>query len=108
MSGPDKLERRSNYKAVWSALSKDETAAKVHVAGTEDEAELKGSGIGTTKFLLENVGMGRSDVVRDRLRDWSRGPGAGAALSKMDRLRCVGQNVEPRGGKIARVSECGA
>ena len=63
MSGPDKLERRSNYKAVWSALSKDETSAKVHVAGTEDEAELKGSGIGTTKFLLENVGMGRSDVV---------------------------------------------
>ena len=63
MSGPDKLERRSNYKAVWSALSKDETSAKVYVAGTEDEAELKGSGIGTTKFLLENVGTGRSDVV---------------------------------------------
>ena len=63
MSGPDKLERRSNYKAVWSALSKDETSAKVHVAGTEDEAALTGSGIGTTKFLLENVGVGRSDVV---------------------------------------------
>jgi len=63
MSGPDKLERRSNYKAVWSALSKDETSAKIHVAGTEDEAALTGSGIGTAKFLLENVGVGRSDVV---------------------------------------------
>src|ERR1700682_4813039 len=63
MSGPDKLERRSNYKAVWLALSEDEASAKIHVTGTEDEAALTGSGIGTTKFLLENVGAGRSDVV---------------------------------------------
>ena len=63
MSGPDKLERRSNYKAVWSALSENEASAKVHVTGTEDEAELEESGIGTTKFLLENVGVDRSDVV---------------------------------------------
>ena len=57
------LYRRSNYKEVWTALSASEAAAKTHVGGSEDEEELTRSGIGTTNFLLENVGVDSSDVV---------------------------------------------
>src|SRR6266478_1111547 len=57
------LYRRSNYKEVWTALSATEAAAKTHVGGSEDEEELTRSGIGTTNFLLENVGVDSSDVV---------------------------------------------
>ena len=57
------LYRRSNYKEVWTALSASEAAAKTHVGGSEDEGELTRSGIGTTNFLLENVGVDSSDVV---------------------------------------------
>ena len=57
------LYRRSNYKEVWTALSASEAAAKTHVGGSEDEGKLTRSGIGTTNFLLENVGVDSSDVV---------------------------------------------
>jgi len=35
----------------------------VELGGSEDEEELTRSGIGTTNFLLENIGMDSGDVV---------------------------------------------
>lgn len=54
---------RSDYKTVWTALSDSLANAKMHVSGTEDEAALFQSGIGTTEFLVSNVGIERDDVV---------------------------------------------
>ena len=62
-SDPGRHHRRSNYKEVWTTLSATEAAAKTHVAGSEDEEELARSGIGTTNFLLENIGVDSSNVV---------------------------------------------
>jgi len=97
MSGPDKLERRSNYKAVWSALSANEAAAKTHVGGSEDEEELTRSGIGTTNFLLENIGVDSSDVVLEI------GCGIGR-VGKQLASRCrkwIGCDVSPNMLKLA-------
>ncbi len=54
---------RSDYKGVWTALSETLSSAKMHVSGTEDEATIESSGIGTSQFLLQNVGINSSDVV---------------------------------------------
>jgi len=54
---------RSDYKGVWTALSETLSKAKMHVSGTEDEAILGTSGVGTSEFLLNNVGIDTTDVV---------------------------------------------
>lgn len=54
---------RSDYKGVWTALSESLSSAKMHVSGTEDEAVFETSGVGTSQFLLNNVGIRSTDVV---------------------------------------------
>jgi ubiquinone/menaquinone biosynthesis C-methylase UbiE len=54
---------RSQYKAVWSALSDTHDRAKMHVIGTTEEDALIGSGLETTKILQEMVGVGPDDIV---------------------------------------------
>ena len=54
---------RSDYKGVWKTLSQTISGAKLHVSGTEDEATIEESGLGTSQFLLKNVGVKASDVV---------------------------------------------
>lgn len=54
---------RSDYKGVWTALSESLSSAKMHVSGTEDEAIVETSGVGTSDFLLNNVGISSDDVV---------------------------------------------
>lgn len=54
---------RSDYKGVWTALSGSLSSAKMHVSGTEDEAVVEASGVGTSAFLLNNVGIAPTDVV---------------------------------------------
>jgi SAM-dependent methyltransferase len=54
---------RSDYKGVWTALSESLSSAKMHVSGSEDEAVFETSGVGTSQFLLNNVGIRSTDVV---------------------------------------------
>ena len=54
---------RSDYKGTWTALSETLASAKMHVSGTEDEATIETSGVGTSDFLLKNVGINPTDVV---------------------------------------------
>lgn len=54
---------RSDYKGVWTALSKSLSSAKMHVSGTEDEATIETSGVGTSQFLLDHVGITSTDIV---------------------------------------------
>jgi ubiquinone/menaquinone biosynthesis C-methylase UbiE len=54
---------RSDYKGTWTALSETLSSAKMHVSGTEDEATIETSGVGTSQFLLQNVGINPTDVV---------------------------------------------
>ena len=54
---------RSNYKGVWTALSKSLSSAKMHVSGTEDEAIIETSGVGTSQFLFDHVGINSTDIV---------------------------------------------
>jgi len=54
---------RSDYKGTWTALSETLSSAKMHVSGTEDEATIETSGVGTSEFLLQNVGINPTDVV---------------------------------------------
>jgi SAM-dependent methyltransferase len=54
---------RSDYKGVWSELSKTLSSAKLHVSGTEDETTIEQSGVGTSEFLFKNVGIKSSDIV---------------------------------------------
>ena len=96
-SDPGRRHRRSNYKEVWTTLSATEAAAKMHVGGSEDEEELARSGIGTTNFLLENVGVDSSDVVLEI------GSGIGR-VGKQLAPRCrrwIGCDVSPNMLKIA-------
>ena len=96
-SGPGRRHRRSNYKEVWTALSSTEAAAKTHVGGSEDEEELTRSGIGTTNFLLENIGVDSGDVVLEI------GCGIGR-VGKQLASRCrkwIGCDVSPNMLKLA-------
>ena len=54
---------RSDYKGVWTALSKSLSSAKMHVSGTEDEATIETSGVGTSQFLFDHVGINSTDIV---------------------------------------------
>ncbi|HXA09528.1 MAG TPA: class I SAM-dependent methyltransferase [Chthoniobacterales bacterium] len=54
---------RSDYKGTWTALSQTLSSAKMHVSGTEDEATIATSGVGTSDFLFKNVGISPTDVV---------------------------------------------
>jgi ubiquinone/menaquinone biosynthesis C-methylase UbiE len=54
---------RSDYKGVWTKLSETASSAKMHVSGTEDEATIEQSGVGTSEFLLKNVGINPTDAV---------------------------------------------
>ncbi len=54
---------RSDYKGVWTKLSETPSSAKMHVSGTEDEAVIEQSGVGTSEFLFKHVGVSAGDVV---------------------------------------------
>jgi ubiquinone/menaquinone biosynthesis C-methylase UbiE len=83
---------RSDYKGVWTALSDTLSSAKRHVSGTEDEAIIEQSGVGTSEFLLQNVGIRPTDVVLEI------GCGIGR-VGKYLAPRCerwIGTDVSPR------------
>ena len=66
MSEHNKAERRptrSEYKAVWSALSDTHDRAKMHVIGTTEETALVGTGTETMKILQEMAGIKPDDTV---------------------------------------------
>src|SRR5580700_11712877 len=60
---PDFRSRRSDYKQVWTALSATESAAKMHVGATEDEAKLTAMGMARLDVLMKTVGVNENDVV---------------------------------------------
>ena len=82
---------RSDYKSRWTAVSKTLSDARMSVAYTEDEQELDRSGAATTRFLLDNVGIGPDDVVLEI------GCGVGRVAKHMARhcRRWIGSDVSP-------------
>lgn len=54
---------RSQYKAVWTALSDTDERAKLHISGAADEAQFSASGLESLKVLQETIGIGADDVV---------------------------------------------
>ncbi|HEY3602581.1 MAG TPA: class I SAM-dependent methyltransferase [Chthoniobacterales bacterium] len=83
---------RSDYKGVWTALSETLSSAKMHVSGTEDEATIETSGVGTSEFLLKNVGIDPNDVVLEIGCGIGR---VGKCLAPRCR-RWIGADVSPR------------
>ncbi|HEY8506434.1 MAG TPA: class I SAM-dependent methyltransferase [Gemmataceae bacterium] len=61
--GERRVLPRSHYQEVWDAQARTEAAAKVAVAGYEDEARLRRTAEQTLKFLQDSVGVRESDVV---------------------------------------------
>src|SRR6516165_4691560 len=55
--------RRSQYKAVWTALSDTHDRAKIHVTGTAEEAQLLASGAASVRALQETIGIRPHDIV---------------------------------------------
>lgn len=82
---------RSDYKGVWTALSETLSSAKRHVSGTEDEAIIEQSGIGTSQFLLNHVGINPTDVVLEIGCGIGR---VGKCLAPLCR-RWIGADVSP-------------
>ena len=61
--------RRSQYKAVWTALSDTHDRAKIHVTGTAEEAQLLASGAASLRALQETIGIRPHDIVpREAIR----------------------------------------
>ena len=58
-----KQHRRSQYKAVWTALSDTHDRAKLHVSGTAEEARLLVSGAKSLGALQETIGILAHDIV---------------------------------------------
>lgn len=54
---------RSNYKAVWTDLSKTTSSANWHVGGVDEEEWFKATGVATKDTLLNSVGIGPGDTV---------------------------------------------
>ena len=84
---------RSEYKKVWSALSTTEEQARLHVIGVTEEAALQSTGEETLRFLQEESGIGKDDVVLEigcgigRVgKLWHRSAGNGSAA--MSRRIC--------------------
>ncbi len=55
--------RRSQYTAVWTALSDTHDRAKMSVTGTAEEAQLLASGAASLDALQQTVGIHPRDVV---------------------------------------------
>ncbi|PYK80676.1 MAG: hypothetical protein DME38_02515 [Verrucomicrobia bacterium] len=55
--------RRSQYKAVWTALSDTPDRAKLHVTGTTEEAQLLASGAASLSALQETIGIHPRDII---------------------------------------------
>ncbi len=53
--------QRANYKDVWNGLSQTISSAKMHVAGTDDEAALETSTAHSLNVLRATVGFGPDD-----------------------------------------------
>lgn len=64
----------------------------MHVSGTEDEATIETSGVGTSEFLLKNVGIDPNDVVLEIGCGIGR---VGKCLAPRCR-RWIGADVSPR------------
>jgi SAM-dependent methyltransferase len=56
-------QRRANYKTVWNALTVTEDSAKLHVAATTDELQLRDTAAATCEMLSRCVGLRPDDVV---------------------------------------------
>jgi ubiquinone/menaquinone biosynthesis C-methylase UbiE len=82
---------RSDYKGVWTALSETLSSAKMHVSGTEDDAAIETSGVGTSEFLLNHVGINPTDVVLEIGCGIGR---VGQCLARRCR-RWIGADVSP-------------
>ena len=54
---------RAQYKAVWTALSDTHDRAKMHVAGTAEEAPLLTSGAESLRILQQTVGIRPDDLI---------------------------------------------
>jgi ubiquinone/menaquinone biosynthesis C-methylase UbiE len=55
--------RRSEYKAVWTELSRTTSSAKWHVGGVEDESWFEVTGVATKETLTKTVGINQMDTV---------------------------------------------
>jgi SAM-dependent methyltransferase len=55
--------RRSQYKAVWTALSDTHDRARMHVTGTTEEDQLLASGAESFNILQQTIGIHSNDVV---------------------------------------------
>ena len=55
--------RRSQYKAVWTALSNTHDRAKLSVTGTAEETQLLASGAASLGALQQTIGIHPRDVV---------------------------------------------
>src|SRR4030095_3095000 len=55
--------RRSQYKAVWTALSDTHDRAKLSVTGTAEETQLLASGAASLGALQQTIGIHPRDVV---------------------------------------------
>lgn len=54
---------RSEYKAVWTELSKTTSSAKWHIGGAEDEPWFEATGLVTKETLFKTVGIHPTDIV---------------------------------------------
>ncbi len=61
--GGDSPRARSEYGAVWNAVSRSETEAKYVVSGYVDEETYRATGEATVGILREHVGVNPDDVI---------------------------------------------
>ncbi|MBA3960894.1 MAG: class I SAM-dependent methyltransferase [Chthoniobacterales bacterium] len=54
---------RSEYKAVWTELSKSADSAKWHIGGVDEEAWFETTGIATREALASSVGIRAEDTI---------------------------------------------
>ena len=88
---------RSEYKAVWTELSKTEDSAKWHIGGVDEEAWFEATGRATKEALTSSVGIGPTDAVLEI------GCGVGRVGKQIAPLcrKWVGCDVSPHMLKLA-------
>ena len=89
--------QRSEYKAVWTELSKDPGSARLHIGGVDEEAWFETTGIATKDALVSSVGITQADTVLEI------GCGVGRVGKQLAPLchKWVGCDVSPHMLKLA-------